>query len=59
MASLRSDREWVDLYVRNKLTEEEVAEFEEALLESVALQAELEAVLRLRELLGSEDESQD
>jgi hypothetical protein len=43
--------EWVDRYVRDELSEDEVVAFEERLLEDPGLQRELEAVLAIRKAL--------
>ena len=48
--------DWVDRYVLDKLSEEEVVEFEEQLLEDASLQTELEAVLLVKEALKLENE---
>jgi tryptophan 2,3-dioxygenase len=51
MAENTSRQQWIDRYVREELTVEEITEFEEALMESSVMQSELEAVLGLREAL--------
>ena len=55
MTCLKSDRtsrqEWVDRYVRDELSVEEIAAFELALLDSPEMQKELETTLALRQLL--------
>jgi hypothetical protein len=52
---LKSDRtsrqEWIDRYVRDELSVEEIAAFEQALLDSLEMQQELETTLALRQLL--------
>jgi hypothetical protein len=52
---LKPDRasrlEWVDRYVRDELSVEEIAAFELALLDSPEMQQELETTLALRQLL--------
>lgn len=50
--------EWVDRYVRDELSEEEVADFEERLMTDSDLQSQLEAVLVMKEALKLESESQ-
>ena len=51
MAEGTSRQQWIDRYVRNELTVEEIAEFELALMESPQMQKGLKAVLGLREAL--------
>ena len=51
MAENTSRQQWIDRYVRNDLTVEEITEFELALMESPQMQKGLEAVLGLREAL--------
>lgn len=55
MAERMNHNELVDLYVRDELTPQQEAEFEEALLESPELQAEVEAVLAIQQALQRED----
>lgn len=53
----RSQRiDWVDRYLRERLSAEDEAAFEEALLESPELQTELEAALALRAILAQGSE---
>lgn len=59
MPKSRSTSDWVDSYVRDKLTPEEVAEFEQALLESEELQLELETALGIRQAVLLDDASDD
>jgi len=56
MAEHTSRHEWVDRYVRNELTVNEITEFEQVLMESPAIQKDLETVLGLREALLLEPE---
>jgi hypothetical protein len=56
MAEDTSRQQWIDRYVRNELTVEEIAEFELALMESPQMQKGLETVLGLREALLLEPE---
>lgn len=49
-----SSQKWVDRYVRNLMTMDEIAAFEDTLMESPGLQQDLEAALALRELLSRE-----
>ena len=51
MAEDTSRQQWIDRYVRNELTVEEITEFELALIDSPQMQKGLEAVLGLREAL--------
>ena len=51
MADRQFNEEWVDRYVRDELSAEDEAAFEEALLEDAELQAQVEAVLGIRETL--------
>ena len=51
MAENTTRQQWIDRYVRNDLTVEEITEFELALMESPQMQKGLEAVLGLREAL--------
>ncbi len=51
MARHTSNQLWVDRYVRDELTANEMAEFEKALMESSAMQQDLETALALRETL--------
>lgn len=48
--------EWVNRYVRDELTVDEMAEFEHTLMDSPAMQQDLETVLGLREALLLEPE---
>jgi hypothetical protein len=54
MADRQFNEEWVDRYVRDELSAEDEAAFEEALLEDAELQAQVEAVLGIRETLKRE-----
>lgn len=47
----RPDSAWADSYVRDKLSEEQVADFEVAMLESPAIQDQVEEALHIRQLL--------
>ena len=42
---------WIDHYIRDKLTVDEMTEFEVWLMESPGMQQELETILGLREVL--------
>lgn len=50
--------DWVDRYVRDELSEEEVEEFEERLMTDSDLQGQLEAVLLMKEALKLGNESE-
>jgi len=52
MPEQNAHRGWVDRYVRDQMTEQEMAAFEETLMDSPALQQELETVLALRGALS-------
>jgi anti-sigma factor RsiW len=54
MIEQSSYSDWVDRYVRDELSDEEVIVFEEQLLEDSELQTELEAVLVMKETLKLE-----
>lgn len=54
MAEHDFNNEWVDRYIRDELSDEDEATFEEALLEDPALQADVEAALGIREALKKE-----
>lgn len=56
MAKQTSRQVWVDRYVREELAVEETVEFEQALMESSAMQQDLETALGLREALLLEPE---
>jgi len=56
MAKQTSNQKWVDRYIRDELAVEETVEFEQALMESPAMQQDLEASLALREALLLEPE---
>jgi hypothetical protein len=51
MAKQSSRQVWVDRYVRDELAVDETVEFEQALMESPAMQQDLETALGLREAL--------
>lgn len=51
MPEQTSRQAWVDRYIRDELTVDEIAEFEASLMESPGMQQELETVLGLREVL--------
>jgi len=48
--------DWVDRYVRDELSEDEVVEFEEQLMTDTQLQSQVEAVLVMKEALKFESE---
>jgi len=50
--------DWVDRYVRDELSEEEVVDFEERLLTDSELQSQLEAVLVMKEALKLASEAE-
>ncbi len=50
--------DWVDRYVRDELSEEEVEEFEERLMTDSDLQSQLEAVFLMKEALKLESEAE-
>lgn len=54
MAEHQFNEEWVDRYVRDELSAEDEAEFEDALLEDAELQAQVEVALGIRETLRHE-----
>lgn len=56
MPEQTSRKDWVDRYVREKMSPEEMEAFELELLESDALQDELETVLAMRQSLAFEEE---
>jgi hypothetical protein len=56
MAKQTSREAWVDRYLREELTVEEMADFEVALMDSSAMQQELETAMGLREMLLFEAE---
>ena len=56
MAKQTSRQVWVDRYVREELAVDETVEFEQALMESSAMQQDLETALGLREALLFEPE---
>ena len=51
MAKQSSRKVWVDRYVRDEMVVDETVEFEQALMESPAMQQDLETALGLREAL--------
>ncbi len=51
MARQTSNQVWIDRYIRDELTTNEMADFEVALMESSAMQQDLETALALRETL--------
>lgn len=51
MVRAEAAQAWVDQYLRDELTASEIAEFEQALMDSPGLQQELENALALREIL--------
>ena len=58
MPKQTSRQAWVDRYIRDELTVDEMAEFEASLMESPGMQQELETVLGLREALRCESKQE-
>lgn len=52
MVRFRPKPAWADRYVRNKLSEDQMADFEVAMLDSPAIQDEVANVLHIRQLLA-------